>query len=263
MRVVLWIGDESNQFALANRIALKHDIVGIVLEKKGKGNKAKHSITQYFDKAIVRVFFRFIPKAWFIMLEDYRNAYPALPNTKTHIVNNINHPSTKEFTASMEADLICVSGTYLVKKETLGTNSKYGIINLHTGLSPYVKGGPNCTNWCIANYEFHLIGNTIMWIDEGIDSGNLLLTEQTQFTGQESFLEVHKKVMDHGHNLYIRAIDKIKTGEAKNIQQSSIAEGKTYYTKDWTWREHWRLYKNFKRFSTFARKNTINPIVIS
>ena len=78
------------------------------------------------------------------------------------------------------------------------------ILNLHTGISPYIKGGPNCTNWCIATKQFEKIGNTIMWLDKGIDTGELLTTENTKFNSTDkSLLKIHMRVMNHAHDLYI------------------------------------------------------------
>ena len=177
-------------------------------------------------------------------------------------MNNINDAETKSFTETLAADLIVVSGTYLVKKNTLSTKSTHGIVNLHTGLSPYIKGGPNCTNWGIATRQFEFIGNTIMWIDEGIDSGNLILTEQTTFTGNESFFDVHRKVMNHAHDLYAKAIINISNGTAKNVVQSTIALGTVYYTKDWAWKAHAALLRNFKHFKNEVNAPKSQPKVV-
>ncbi|MBK8140456.1 MAG: hypothetical protein IPK57_05180 [Chitinophagaceae bacterium] len=73
-------------------------------------------------------------------------------------VESINNELVAAFTREINPDLIIVSGTGLVKEPLLSLPASIGIINLHTGLSPYVKGGPNCTNWCIANNEWHLVG---------------------------------------------------------------------------------------------------------
>ena len=123
-----------------------------------------------------------------------------------------------------------------------------GILNLHTGLSPYIKGAPNCTNWCIATEQYHLIGNTVMWIDSGIDSGNIATTEFTEFNGNEDLAAIHIKVMEHAHNLYLRAIKKIVNKECPNIKQDEIAKGVTYYTKQWELKQKINLVRNVKKF---------------
>jgi methionyl-tRNA formyltransferase len=259
MRIVLWIGNDPNQHALANKIAEKFDVVGIVLETKEGQGRVKYTFKTLMDKLIIRLFFRFVSKTWFELLEDYHKEFPVLPATRIIQVGNINDKSVKDFTESLNPDLICVSGTYLVKKEMLSTKCVKGKINLHTGLSPYIKGGPNCTNWCISTGQFELIGNTIMWIDEGIDSGNLILTEQTKFDGTESFLEIHRKVLDHAHELYLEAIDRIISGSAQNVPQDSIAIGRLYLTREWNWRAHFNLARNLRHFHNMNNQKRFCP----
>lgn len=263
MKLVLWIGNDPNQYALAHKLAAQFDVVGIVLETKSNPPKKKKlTFSMFVSKVLVRLFYKKIPTTWFALMDEYKAEYPNLPATKVFEVNNINDPETKTLTEELSPDLIVVSGTYLVKKETLSTKSKHGIVNLHTGLSPYIKGGPNCTNWCIATRQFELIGNTIMWIDEGIDSGNLILTEQTPFTGNESLLDVHRKVMNHAHDLYLRAINNIQNNTAQNVPQDKIGSGTVYYTKDWTWKAHAALLRNFKHFKNEVNAPKSQPKVV-
>lgn len=49
-----------------------------------------------------------------------------------------------------------------------------------------------------------------MWIDEGIDTGNIITTEQTPLRGNESLFQIHLKVMDHAHDLYLRSIEVVR-----------------------------------------------------
>ena len=110
-----------------------------------------------------------------------------------------------------------------------------GTMNLHTGLSPYVRGGPNCTNWCLATGRPWLIGNTTMWIDEGIDSGDLITTECTPLNGSEGLRDLHRKVMDHAHDLVLRAMSTSDALDRQGHPQTEIREsGDLYLTRDWT-----------------------------
>ncbi|MCC5924250.1 MAG: hypothetical protein JJT77_10715 [Crocinitomicaceae bacterium] len=260
MRVVLWIGNEPNQIALANKIAQEFTLVGIVLETKEPGVRPTLFSFRTLDKAFTRLFFGFVARTWEKLLLNYKKNFPNLPSVEVLHVKNINDDKTKLFTENLKADLICVSGTHLVRNKTLQTFSTHGIINLHTGLSPYVKGGPNCTNWCIANNSFELIGNTIMWIDAGIDTGNLILTEQTALRKTDSFFEIHQKVMEHAHELYLKAINNVLKGTAKSIPQNTIDKGVVFYSKQWNLYQHWRLYKHLNNLKSF--KKIKHPIVV-
>ncbi|GAB2829426.1 formyl transferase [Ferruginibacter profundus] len=247
MKIVMWMDGQSNQKALANKMAARFGVSGIIIEKR-KGQR-KITIKKIYEKIIDKLFLPQITNAWFGMLGQYEKQYKEYPAASIIEVENINSDAAYNFTKEIDPDIIIVSGTRLVKEKLLGLSPSIGILNLHTGLSPYIKGGPNCTNWCIATNQLPMIGNTIMWIDKGIDTGNIITTETTQFNGTESLLEVHIKVMEHGHNLYVRAVEKLIEGKRPNVRQGDIAAGTTYYTRQWTLKERFNLQNNFKQFN--------------
>jgi methionyl-tRNA formyltransferase len=256
MKIILWIGNEPNQRALANKIHNKFPLTAIVTESRE--HKRKITIKKIFEKGIEKIFLRIIGAAWFNMLNYYEKKFPAYPPVPILDVENINSDKVLDYTTERNPDLIIVSGTRMIRKKLLSIKPVIGILNLHTGLSPYIKGGPNCTNWCISKKNFHLIGNTIMWIDEGIDSGNILATEFTVFTGFETFLDIHIKVMEHAHELYVKSIDKIKKGYSNSIAQNEIDKGITYYNKDWGLKEKFQLLFNLKEFQNVYKNNNLD-----
>lgn len=248
MRIILLCNAQANQLALANKIAAGYNLVGIVVENK-KPNKAKNiPLKIYLKKITHRLFFQKIIQAWWNMLNYYKQQYPAFPAVKIFETVNINDLAVAAFIKEMHADLVMVSGTGMIRKNLLSLPLPRGMINLHTGLSPYVKGAPNCTNWCIANNELHLIGNTVMWIDAGIDSGDLLTTATVGFSGKESLSEIHIKVMEEAHALYLKALQLIADHKAPRIKQNSIGDGITYYQRDWNFTANNNLLKNFSHF---------------
>ena len=127
---------------------------------------------------------------------------------------------------------------------------QYGkIINLHTGISPYVKGAPDSTFWCLYLKEFDLIGNTIMWINKGIDSGNIIATEQTYLNGNENLLDLKIKVMNHGHYLYLRAIEMFYNKKLlPNVSQTSFKPKRLFLSKDWGIYQQVIALYNFNRY---------------
>jgi methionyl-tRNA formyltransferase len=255
MKIILWIGNEPNQKALANKLHEVFPITAIVTETRQ--SKSNLTIRLIIEKVVEKIFLSSIGKAWWGMLKNYEEKYPKYPNTEILEVENINSETAYDFTNKYKPDLILVSGTRLVKEKMLAINPSIGILNLHTGLSPFVKGGPNCTNWCIANKDFHLIGNTIMWIDKGIDTGNILTTEFLSFNGNENLSELHIKVMEHAHSLYINAVKFLNKGKKQSVKQSDIANGITFYTKQWTLKQKINLVKNFPRLKKQSENGDI------
>lgn len=233
MKIILLCGNKSNQYALAAKVANNFDLVGIVLEQK----KAKQPRNLFYiiPKIINRLFFFKISTSWNEMLSYYAKNYllPKKPNKL--ITDNINSKVVADFIMTLQPDLIMVSGTSLIKKDILDLRIPKGIINLHTGLSPYVKGGPNCTNWCISNNTLHLIGNTVMWIDKGIDSGNIITSETVRFNGDETLNEIHIKVMEHAHHLYLKVLYTLLSDfeNCPSIKQTDIGKGQLFLTRMW------------------------------
>ena len=169
------------------------------------------------------------------MVGYYEKKFPQFPIAPSITTSDINDPEVVEFIVKLKPSLVVVSGTNLLKEPLIEAIQKTGeVVNLHTGISPFVKGGPNCTNWCLYTGNFDLIGNTIMWLDRGIDSGCIIATERTSLNGRESLLRLHLKVMDHAHDLYVRAIFKYVSGESlPKISQNSLGIGVLYFGKQW------------------------------
>lgn len=248
MKVVILTGNQANQKALCHKIARVAEVAAIVVSANVP--RKRPDLGRRFASLAARVETRLAGRpfvaAWLDLLVAYEREFPAFPAAELVRVANVNDAATHETLARHRPDLTIVSGTNLVGKKTIAAAGR--IVNLHTGISPYVKGGPNCTNWCLAKNWFHLIGNTVMWLDAGIDTGQIIATEQTPLDGREDLLALHRKVMDHAHELYVRAIRKIGDGApVPAVPQDEIAEGALFYTKDWTWREMRRALKHFEQ----------------
>jgi methionyl-tRNA formyltransferase len=252
-KIVIWCGNAPNQKALAAKIAGRFPVAGIAVENRPA--KRKSDLKTIINKVADRIFFSRISDAWFRLQRYYSERYADFPGQNILRISSINTQEVYDFTTAIKPDLVIVSGTSLIRKQLLSINPSIGIINLHTGLSPYVKGGPNCTNWCIANDEWHLVGNTIMWIDKGIDSGNILTTETVNLEGCKNLFDIHLKVMESAHDLYLRAIHYLLNTVPPfiSIPQKDISSGKLYLTKMWNARSKQALLRNLKKFPSPGR----------
>ena len=249
MKIVLLCNPQGNQKALANKVAQSFHLAGIVVQDLKPKKVKSLTVSDMVNKIADRTVFRKIRNAWFGLLQHYDDRYASFPAVPTLTVEKINSDEAKGFIEKLQPDVIMVSGTSILKKKILSLSPSIGILNLHTGLSPYVKGAPNCTNWCLAKGDYHLIGNSVMWIDSGVDSGDLVATEVVKLTGNESLLDIHIKAMDAGHALYLKALQHLKQGKRlPKVKQQSIAEGVTYYNKDWDTGAKLALLRNLRHF---------------
>ena len=228
MKIIAVFGESSSQRALAHRIndtvPLAH-VARVRLERMSR-RRIVRSLTSL-------TLARGLRGAWNAMLRRYDRLYPDWPPVPTTLHPSANDQKLVELIERERPDLVLVSGTDLLSAQTL---ERFGtkVMNLHTGISPYIRGAPNCTNWALAIGEHDLIGNTVMWIDPGIDSGAIIATERTPLTGRESLVELHGKVMDHAHDLYRRAVAAFAAGQTlPAVPQSEIAKGRLFLMRDW------------------------------
>ena len=261
-KIVIWCGDAANQKALANKIAKQFPVCGIVIDKK-KNFKKKSLLKRLLPALQDRFFFRSVVQAWTSLQHDYSSQYSGWPDVPVITVDTINSDEAFHFTKKLSPDLVVVSGTGLVKSAMLSLCPPTGIINLHTGLSPYIKGGPNCTNWCISTRQYEKIGNTIMWINEGIDAGNIIASECTPLAGASDLREVQWKVMEHAHQLYLRVIHYLFFSQApyQSIPQKQVAAGKLYLTRMWNFAAKKTLLNNLPVFLKKIEEINYNEVV--
>lgn len=252
IKIVIWCGSAANQKALSNKIAAGFDVAGIVIDTHS-GRQKKKKLIQLPADLWDRFRFRKIYNAWGRLMNYYGRKFPGWPDAPQIKVPDINTKETEIFTRELAPDLIVVSGTALIKEPLLSIPVNIGIINLHTGLSPYVKGGPNCTNWCIANNTFQLVGNTIMWLNAGIDTGNIITTETINIRDAGNLDTAHQIVMDHAHDLYLRVIGYLSEMEPpyNSVPQSSVDKGNLYLARMWTTSKKKDLLRNWEKRKSF------------
>ena len=228
MKIIAIVGDEPIQRALAAKI---HDAVALthVARIRIKPSGRRKMIRSAISLTLARGFRR----AWAGLYRHYDQRFPDWPEVPTTIHDSANDEQLIAAIEREQPELVVVSGTDLIRKRTLERFASK-VMNLHTGISPYIRGGPNCTNWALALGEFDLIGNTVLWIDPGIDSGAIIASERTPLTGRETLAELHLTVIEHGQDLYRRAVEAFVAGRRlPSVPQGSIAAGRLFYTRDW------------------------------
>ena len=251
MKLLLLTNPQGNQRVLAHRIAAHLPLAAIVTVAPRRDWTKKPSFAKRLRTLAGRLlaFGPGLPlrRAWFGMLAYYDRLFPDFPVDPVQVAD-VNAPEVLALVEREEPDLVVVSGTNLLKAPLIERIGRTGrIVNLHTGISPYVKGGPNCTNWCLALRRFDLIGNTVMWLDAGIDSGAIIATERTPLSGGESLTGLQIAVMEHAHALYVRCIRLFAEGRPlPSVPQEDLGEGRLFLTRDWTAGPIARALANFR-----------------
>ncbi len=96
---------------------------------------------------------------------------------------------------------------------------EFGTCNLHASLLPNYRGAAPI-NWAIINGETKT-GVTTFFIDEKIDTGNIILQKEVLINNNETAGELHNKLMEIGSKLVIKTVKRIKQGNVKTYKQQA------------------------------------------
>jgi methionyl-tRNA formyltransferase len=135
-------------------------------------------------------------------------------------VEDINDSKAAAFVSSRQPDVVCVNGTNLLREPMLALlpRVRHGIINLHTGLSPYSRGG-NCDLFMLLEERPEFVGVTIHHIDRGIDSGDILLTARPELSVDDNYDMIEAKSFRLGNDLMVKAVEQLAEGRAQRVPQ--------------------------------------------
>ncbi len=101
---------------------------------------------------------------------------------------------------------------------------EYGCINIHASLLPDLRGAAPI-QWAILN-GFDKTGVTSMQMDEGLDTGDMLLSAEIPIEDIDTADTLHDKLKDLGADLMVEALKKLEKGELKRVPQP---EGPLFY----------------------------------
>ncbi|WP_289644593.1 methionyl-tRNA formyltransferase [Maribacter aestuarii] len=94
---------------------------------------------------------------------------------------------------------------------------EYGTFNLHASLLPEYRGAAPI-NWAIMNGE-KKTGVTTFFIDEKIDTGAIILQEETDIHPNENAGSLHDRLMALGAGIVLKTIERISNGNMETTLQ--------------------------------------------
>ena len=95
---------------------------------------------------------------------------------------------------------------------------KFGCVNVHASLLPKYRGAAPL-NWVIINGE-EKTGVTTMYMDVGLDTGDMILKSEIPLDDEITAGELHDKMMIDGANVLKETIDLIAQGKAPREKQN-------------------------------------------
>lgn len=146
---------------------------------------------------------------------------PRFPDDVEHLhVHDVNDAACCNLIRRLQPEAIVVNGTNLLRDPVFAVaeSCRYGIINIHTGLSPYSRGG-SCNLHAIMHRQIQYVGVTVHYIDKGIDSGDIIFTDRPTIALADTIESIEEKNFRLGIDLLLLALEEIREGVANRVKQ--------------------------------------------
>ena len=122
-----------------------------------------------------------------------------------------------EYLRKFEADIMVVAAFGQILSKEILDMPKYGCINVHASLLPKYRGAAPI-QWAIIDGEKES-GVTIMQMDEGLDTGDIILSKVIPLSPVETGGTLHDRLAVLGAEALNEALEKIHDGTAKRTPQ--------------------------------------------
>ena len=139
---------------------------------------------------------------------------------------NLKDETFIEELSSLNANLQIVVA-FRMLPEIVWRMPEYGTFNLHASLLPNYRGAAPI-NWAVINGETKT-GVTTFFIDEKIDTGAIIMQEETAINDSDTAGTLHDKLMAQGGQLVLKTVRAIREGEVITTIQPEIDDIKTAY----------------------------------
>ena len=143
-------------------------------------------------------------------------------------LNNIDYLKNKnvnsdEFISTIKkykCDLFVSMSFNQIFKSKIINLAKYKTINCHAGKLPFYRGR-NVLNWVLINDEKEF-GITVHFVDEGIDTGDIILQKSFQISDNDSYKTLLEKAYVECSSILYESILMFKKGSVKAYKQDKI-----------------------------------------
>ena len=136
------------------------------------------------------------------------------------------------------ADIFVVAAFGQLLPKTILEMPRFGCINIHGSLLPAYRGAAP-VQWAVLDGQKEA-GDTIMQMNEGLDTGDILMQESIPLSADETAGSLYDKLSSMGGPLLLKALDAIEAGAVTPVPQGDSG---THYAKmlrkemgniDWT-----------------------------
>lgn len=128
-----------------------------------------------------------------------------------------NNPEIIEEIKALNPDVICVVAYGKILPKEILEIPKLGCINVHGSLLPKYRGAAPI-QWAVLNGD-KKTGITTMYMDVGMDTGDMILKEEVEIGNNETTGELWDRLSKIGGKLLVETLEQIENGTAPREKQ--------------------------------------------
>lgn len=193
-----------------------------LVRSRGSGPALERALRFAFSKASSGLRLAGLPVKGYQSLPELARAHGAEPLS----CSNPNSAEFIERVKRLEIDLIVVANFSRILKRGIIEAPRMGCINVHPSLLPRYRG-PEPHFWVLANGET-TTGVTLLYIDEGIDTGDILLQAEMKVRRSDTEAKLWKRSGELASGLLRKALPLLASGQAPRVPQDHTLA--TYYS---------------------------------
>lgn len=254
MRILILTNRNTGNVYLVNKISSMFNVIGrVILEVKPKDRSEKWA---FWKKRVKRYgILKTVNKYLFLKIKRNEKNDSIIKKLYFHpdtekinyrydsdemITYDINSKEVENFIRSKCPDIIIVCGSNIIKPNIFEIPLK-GTINIHCGITPDYRSA-NPVEWAIYNRDFQKIGVTIHYVDEGLDTGNIISQKTVKVEKGDSVTSLYCKNIVNGGELMIRAIQDISENRVNTFPQD-LQKGRHYLSVNYGLLQHIKVKK--------------------
>jgi methionyl-tRNA formyltransferase len=131
----------------------------------------------------------------------------------------LKEPQAQREIAAVGADIMVVAAYGLILPKAVLAIPRFGCLNIHASLLPRWRGAAPIQRAILAGDRE--TGVTIMQMDEGLDTGDMLLERTLTIAADDTAQSLHDKLATLGAAAIVAALDKLEQGELTPKRQNS------------------------------------------
>lgn len=194
MRILFMGTPDFAEVVLSYIVSAGHEVVSVISQpdrKKGRGQKVVYTPVHQFAEEKGLSFFA---------------------------PESIKNGELMEVLESTKPDMIVVVAYGKILPEYVLNYPKFGCINVHASLLPKYRGAAPI-QWAVINGE-KTTGVTTMFMEKGLDTGDMLLKEEVAIGDDETSEELFNRLSHVGGKLILKTIEMAEKGELEPEKQN-------------------------------------------